>query len=99
MGIDEVKINSIEPVYGGKMLVKGENFTPWTDIFVNGKKVSTKMLSPYLLTFHADEVSEGDTIVANICGSSQTIFRSSNELVYSDGNVPVSEAALGMENK
>lgn len=98
MGIDEVKINSIEPqVFGGKMLVKGENFTPWTYIFVNGKKVSTKMISPHLLTFDLDEVSDGDTIVANICGSSQTIFRSSNELVYSEKNALVSGASLGME--
>ena len=97
MGIDEVKINSAEPVLGGKVLVRGENFTPWTYIFVNGKKVSTKMVSPYLLTFDADEVSDGDVIVANICGSSQTIFRSSNELVYSEGNTLVSGAAPGMD--
>lgn len=96
MGIDEVKLTKAEVIPGGKILVWGENFTPWTYIFVNGEKVSTKMLSTHLLTFDEDEVSDGDVVVANICGSSQTIFRSSNELVYSEGgSTPVTKAAIG----
>ena len=38
-----------------------------------------------------DDIEDGDTIVANIVGSSSTIFRSSNEFLYEDPDVEHTE--------
>ena len=37
------------------------------------------------------DIEDGDTIVANIVGSSSTIFRSSNEFLYEDPDVEHTE--------
>ena len=39
-----------------------------------------------MLRISAEDIENGDTIVVNQMGSSNTIFRSSNELIYIDPN-------------
>ena len=51
-------------------------------MYVNGSKVSTTFVSSSLLRISKDDVSDGDTIEADITGSSNTIFRTSNPYVY-----------------
>lgn len=82
MGIDDVKIQIIRNTAEGKIYISGSNFTPWTKIYVNGTKVSTAFISSSMLRISEDDVEDGDTITANIVGSSNTIFRTSNEYVY-----------------
>ena len=83
MGIDEVLLNNItlsedETTY----LLTGESFTKWSRVYVNGEKVSTTYIDGNTLSIKAEEISEGDTIVVNQLGSSNTIFRSSNEYIF-----------------
>lgn len=82
MGIDEVEITDVWTTSDGKVCIYGSNFTPWTKIFVNGEKVATTFASSSLLQIRRDNISDGDTITANIMGSSNTLFRSSNEYNY-----------------
>ncbi|MBR4026484.1 MAG: hypothetical protein IKJ01_02850, partial [Lachnospiraceae bacterium] len=51
-------------------------------VYVNGEKVSTTYIDGNTLSIKAEEISEGDTIVVNQLGSSNTIFRSSNEYIF-----------------
>ena len=44
-----------------------------------------------MLKINLDDIEDGDTIVANIVGSSSTIFRSSNEFLYEDPDVEHTE--------
>ena len=91
MGIDDVTINSVWKSDDNKLCIYGSGFTPWTKIYVNGEKVSTSFLGSTMLKINLDDIEDGDTIVANIVGSSSTIFRSSNEFLYEDPDVEHTE--------
>ena len=82
MGIDEVTIKRTWMSTDGKLMVYGEHFTPWSKVFINVDKVSTTYVSGNYLKINADKLEEGDILVVNQMGSSNTIFRSSNEYTY-----------------
>lgn len=82
MGIDEVKLSRTLDTIDGRVCLYGSGFTPWTRVYVNGERVPTTFLSSSMLRISSSLVEDGDTITANIVGSSSTIFRTSNELVY-----------------
>lgn len=82
MGIDEVKLSRTLDTIDGRVCLYGSGFTPWTRVYVNGERVPTTFLSSSMLRISSSLMEEGDTITANIVGSSSTIFRTSNELVY-----------------
>lgn len=87
MGIDDVVIKKIYEVSEDHLFIYGENFTPWTKIYVNGEKISTTFLGRSVLKIKRSKVEDGDILTANIVGSSSTIFRTSNEVTYVDPNV------------
>lgn len=61
----------------------GENFTKWSKLYVNGEKVSTTYQTDKRLRVKKSKIPEGlSTLVVNQVGSSETIFRSSNEIKY-----------------
>lgn len=92
MGIDEVEITSyFDNELAGKLCINGNNFTKWSKVFVNGEKVPTTYITSHTLTISKEDVAHGDLIVVNQMGSSNTVFRSSNEIVYEDLNAPVSD--------
>ena len=78
MGILPVKIDRTYD-YDDRLHIYGENFTPWSKVYVNGEKVNTTYESGQVLSINADGVTGGSTIVVNQLGSNNTIFRSSNE--------------------
>lgn len=86
MGIDEVTADRTWINDSGDICIAGTHFTPWSKVFVNGEKVSTSFVASTLLRIPAEDIENGDTIVVNQMGSSNTIFRSSNELIYIDPN-------------
>ncbi len=90
MGTDEVEIKSVyehlEDFSSDQTLVflTGKGFTPWSRVYINGEKISSSYHANGAISFNKENVKEGDTIVVNQLGSSNTIFRSSNEVVYDD---------------
>lgn len=83
MGVKDIIIDRAF-FFDGYLHIYGDNFTKWSKVFVNGKKVSTTYVSGQCIKIKADSVANGDTIVVNQLGSSDTIFRSSNEYSISD---------------
>lgn len=82
MGVCDIAIRSMN-LQGDVLEIYGENFTPWSRVFVNGEKVSTTVISGNQLQISADALAEGDnSIVVNQMGSSDTVFHSSNEMLY-----------------
>ena len=75
----------IEKVYieGNKLIVTGQNFTPWSKVYVNGKAVKTWEYSSRCLVVALEEYTPepGDEIVVNQC-SGEAVFRSSNVKIY-----------------
>ncbi len=80
MGTEEVVVDQILDV-GDYYYLIGENFTKWSRVYVNDEKVSTTYYTSRMLRIKKSKVPEGmNTIVVNQVGSSNTIFRSSNEV-------------------
>ena len=71
----------------------GENFTNWSRVFVNDTKVSTKYLSSRLLRIKKEDIPSGDNeVVVNQMGSSDTLFRSSNQMMLTKAEETESES-------
>lgn len=82
MGTQDVVIDQIMETDSWYYVI-GDNYTKWSRIYVNGTKITTKYLSSKLLRFKKNKLQEGEnTIVVSQVGSSDTIFRSSNEVTY-----------------
>lgn len=78
MGTEEVEITSLsaDEQY---LQISGNNFTPWSKVFVNDDNVSTLYVSSTELRIELRDLADGDnTIVVNQMGSSDTVYRSSN---------------------
>ena len=78
MGINPVVIDKVY-YYDNRLHIYGENFTPWSKVFVNGEKVNTTYESGQVLSISAKDVTDGSYLVVNQMGSNNTVFRSSNE--------------------
>lgn len=82
MGTQDVIIDRIMET-DNYFYVLGDNFTKWSKVFIDDEKISTTYLSSKLLRFKRSEMDEGThEIVVNQMGSSDTIFRSSNQVLY-----------------
>ncbi len=83
MGIDETSIrNTAVSADGTKVLIYGSNFTRWSRVFVNGTKVGTTFASDSCVIINREDIKDGDTIVVNQMGSSDSVFRSTNPYVF-----------------
>jgi phosphoglycerol transferase MdoB-like AlkP superfamily enzyme len=71
-----------EECYANLLQIRGGNFTPWSRVFINGQKVSTTYVNSHILLFDAAKLEDGDTVCVSQLGSGSTVFRSSNDYVY-----------------
>ncbi len=92
IGISEVVISQVylDPETG-KLMISGENFTKWSKVYVNGKKLSTSFIDSNTLRISTGSLLEGENeiVVNQVSGS--TIFRSSNEVLYYYEKEPAAE--------
>lgn len=95
MGVEETSVLNIWPsTYTGYVTVSGKNFTRWSKIYVNGEKVSTYYVNGSRLRLSAEDIKNGDTVTVCQVGSSDTIFRSSNDYIYIDPNAENTEIPI-----
>lgn len=89
MDVEDVTISSVRKnTYSDTLTVYGSNFTKNTKIFVNGSKVSTKYLTPTMISTDIANVKDGDIITVNILGSKSILLREGvGEVVYEDPDV------------
>ena len=85
MGVNDVVIDSAY-FFNGRLHIYGDEFTKWSKVFVGDEMVSTKYESGQMLSIKASDVANGDTIKVCQMGSSNTVFRESNEYVVYDPN-------------
>lgn len=90
MGVEDTSIVNIwaSPL-SEYVTISGKNFTKWSKIYVNGKKVDTAFVSGSRLRMKAEDIKDGDVVVVNQMGSSNTVFRSTPEYIYDDPNAEV----------
>lgn len=86
MDVEDVTVSSVRKnSLNNTLTVTGSNFTKNAKIFVNGNKVSTKYLTPGLLSTDIENVKDGDVITVNILGSKSILLRAGvGEVVYED---------------
>ncbi len=88
MGIDDVVIRLMEADEDAdKLMIYGTGFTNWSKVFVNGTKVKTTYVSGNCLSISLKKVQAGDSIVVSQMGSSNPVFRSSEESIYDAPNI------------
>ena len=85
MGVQDVVIDKVDDsASGNRVVLCGTNFTKWSKVYVNGKRVGTTYISGKMLTIKKHDIKDGDEVVVNQLGSGETIFRSSNTMIYQD---------------
>jgi phosphoglycerol transferase MdoB-like AlkP superfamily enzyme len=89
MGLGGTTLSMVTEGYSGGIVLNGTDFTKYSKVYVNGKKQESTFLNDTLLLLPKTELVEGDTIVVAQVGSSNTIFRASNEYVYENGGLRV----------
>lgn len=82
MGVKPIRITDVHETSSGSLIVRGENFTNWSKIYVNDEELKTTYISPEALQAQDYEIQDGDKVVVNVLGSSKTIFRSTEEYAY-----------------
>lgn len=99
MGVDEVTIDSaVNSMGGSEVIIRGDNFTKWSRVFVNGEKVSSIYSSSECLIIDRDSIEDGDVITVCQMGSGNSVFRTSNTFIYSDPDaIKDTEAAESSE--
>lgn len=99
MGVDEVTIDSaVNSMGGSEVIIRGDNFTKWSRVFVNGEKVSSIYSSSKCLIIDRDSIEDGDVITVYQMGSGNSVFRTSNTFIYSDPDaIKDTEAAESSE--
>ncbi len=92
MGVLDVTLSNISQNLDGSYSLYGENMTAYSRVYVNGEKQEAKFLNNTRIELTGVELLEGDTIVVSQVGSSNRIFRSSEEYAYQRGKlVPAAE--------
>ena len=91
MGIKDVSLSHITQQLDGAYSLYGENFTKWSKVYLNGEKQTSKFLNNTRIDLKEMELKEGDVLTVSQVGSSNTIFRTTDQYIYSDGKLNVVE--------
>ena len=97
MGVKDINIDRAY-FFNGRLHIYGDQFTKWSKVFVGDEQVSTKYESGQVLTIKASDVKNGDKIKVCQMGSSNTVFRESNEYVVYDPNYVEEEEESEIED-
>lgn len=91
MGVKDVTLtNVVEHLDQGYSLY-GENFTKQSKVDVNGERQEGKFLNNTRIDLPETELKDGDIITVKQMGSSNTLFRKSNDYLYQEGQLTVIE--------
>lgn len=91
MGIRDVTLDNLTLNFDGSYSLYGNNFTKWSKVYINGEKQKSKFLNNTRIELPEAELAEGDIITVSQVGSSNTIFRTSQEYVYTEGALQIYE--------
>lgn len=87
MGIRNVTLKNIVPHLDSGYSLYGENFTKSSKVFVNDEKQDSTFLNNTRIDLDKTELKDGDKIAVVQMGSSNTVFRKTNEYLYKDGKL------------
>ncbi|MCQ2507229.1 MAG: sulfatase-like hydrolase/transferase [Dorea sp.] len=91
MGVRDVTLEKLVEHLGSEYSLYGENFTQSSKVFVNGEKVSSRFLNNTRIDIPNHPLQDGDVISVRQMGSSNTLFRKSDDYIYADGKLQCQE--------
>ena len=92
MGVRDSEVLYLSESLDGEYTIVGNNFTKWTYVYINGEKQSRKFVNENTLKLKKSHLEDWDVVTISQVGSSNTIFRTSEEYVYLEGRlVPYTE--------
>lgn len=91
MGVRDVTLTDLVPHLEEGYSLYGENFTAYTRVYVNGEEQEKDFLNNTRIDLPSTELKDGDVIYTCQYGSSDTLFRKSNEYIYQNGTLTVME--------
>ncbi len=92
LGKRDTEILYLSESLEGDYTIVGENFTKWTHVYINGEKQSRKFVNENTIKLTKSHLKDWDIVTVCQVGSSNTIFRTSEEYVYLNGRlVPFTE--------
>ena len=87
LGVRDTEIIFLTQDTEGHYTIYGENFTKWSQVYINGEKQSRKFINENRIKLKKSTLEEWDVVTICQVGSSNTIFRESAEYVYYDGSL------------
>lgn len=91
MGVKDVTLKNVIPYLEEGYSLYGENFTKQSRVFVNGERQKSTFLNNTRIVLPETVLEDEDVITVVQMGSSSTVFRTSDEYVYQDGELTVRE--------
>lgn len=92
MGVRDAEVLYLSESLEGEYTIVGDNFTKWTYVYINGEKQSRKFVNENTIKLKKSHLEDWDVVTVSQVGSSNTIFRTSEEYVYLNGRlVPYTE--------
>lgn len=87
MGVKDTSITGLVEQINGTYSIYGENFTQSSKVYINGEKQSSTFLNNTRIDLKKSSLENGDIVMVAQVGSSNTIFRTSKEYEYQDGEL------------
>ena len=91
MGVKDVTLSGITEHLDEGYSLYGENFTKSSKVYINDEKQKSTFLNNTRIDLPESELNEGDVITVSQVGSSNTIFRTSDQYLYQNGELTVVE--------
>ena len=99
MGVRDVTLSNIVPHLNKGYSLYGENFTKYSKIYINGEKQKSSFLNNTRIDLSEVELEDGDVIQVGQVGSSETIFRMSDQYIYQNGELVLQEGTATDKTK
>lgn len=91
MGVRDVTLSDVIEHLNQGCSLYGENFTKSSRVFVNGERQKSTFLNNTRIDLPETNLKEGDVVSVIQMGSSNTVFRASNEYILREGILEVQE--------
>lgn len=87
MGINDAEIFGVTETTEGDYTLIGKNFTKWSQVYINNEKQSRKFINRNIMKLTKSKLEDWDVVTIKQVGSRSTIFRTSPEFVYLEGEL------------
>lgn len=86
LGLNEVKLNSVTPLYDqeGTVYIYGQNFTNYSKVYVNGEKQATTYVDPHTVMIVYPQLKDGDKFSVYQQNSDKHVLSQTEEYSYTD---------------